>query len=169
MGNLLNQVPLVSPQGSWSHNVSSPNSLISMKKSTSKVLFWIRGWSTLPFPKLKQVSQILSQKLGVKLRDQSLISDWTYCLLPWCWRYNMPLERNLFIPNIIGTRSESTIFVYFSWLSTCRMSVKLWLFSWVITKLILADFAQFLGGSTEGHDFGVIYSATDVILPTLYY
>lgn len=49
------------------------------------------------------------------------------------------------------------------------MSVKLWLFSWVITKLILADFAQFLGGSTEGHDFGVIYSATDVILPTLYY
>lgn len=33
-------------------------------------------------------------------------------------------------------------------------------------KVILADFAQFLGGSTEGHDFGAIYSAADVILST---
>lgn len=107
-------------------------------------------------------------KYALKASNEFFISE-TGWLETWADIFNTTTElgKGDRQEHIKMPQSFSTIFkLSFSGFSVLLVFINFWLFSRVLIKLILTDYAQFFGVSVEGQDLGATCSniITDVVL-----
>lgn len=147
---------------------SSPSSLISMKRFTSKVL--MRPVLEPSIPANLVLSQSDSQEHNggweIGVCSLSVTKSIIACYFDARDTAKLWGKKKWLILTMGSGASVLFLSCIFSWFSSCWIAMNLWLFSWVITELILIDFAQYLYSFMEDQVPGTIYSAifTNAIL-----